>query len=92
MKCPNFLCQLTPSVNNSVTQLTISNSAGVEGIITTKNFSLQKDKSADNSGDVKTSSIVIIPPLTSLTAMKGRVADEYVAYNALQGHVPVSVN
>ena len=68
MKCPNFLCQLTPLVNNSVTHLAISNSARVEGIITTKNF-LQTDKSADNRGDVKSSSIVIPPPLTSLSAM-----------------------
>jgi len=85
MKCPNFLCQLTPSVSNSVTHLTISNSARVEGIITNNNFSLQTDKSADNRGDVKSSSIVIPPPLISLSAMKGRVADEYVAYNARQG-------
>jgi type III secretory pathway component EscU len=31
--------------------------------ITTKNFSLQMDKSADNRGDVKSSSMVITPPL-----------------------------
>jgi hypothetical protein len=53
--------------------------------ITTKNFSLRMDRSADNRRDVKSSSIVTAPPLTSLSAMhsnyepkamKGRVADE----------------
>jgi hypothetical protein len=55
------------------------------------------DKSADNRGDVKSSSIVIPPPpppppsLSAMNsnyepqAMKGRVADEYLAYNALPG-------
>ena len=72
--------------------------------ITTKNFSLQMNKSADNRGDVKSSSIVISPPLTCLSAMnsnygpqamKGRVADGYLACNALRGgggRVPVSGN
>ena len=68
--------------------------------ITTKN-SLQMNKSADSRGDVTSSSIVIPPPLTSLSAMnsnyepqamKGRVADEYLAYNTLRGIVPLSVN
>jgi hypothetical protein len=62
--------------------------------IITKPFSLQMDKSADKRSDVKSSSIVIPPPLTSLSAinsnyepqaMKGRVTDEYIAYNALRG-------
>jgi hypothetical protein len=52
------------------------------------------DKFADNRGDIKSSSIVISPPLTSSSAMnsnyepqamKGRVVDKYLAYNTLRG-------
>ena len=72
IKCPNFLCQLTPAVDYSVTHRGNIEFNLRGRNITAKNFSLQMDKPADIRGDVTSSSTDIPPPLTSLRAMNSK--------------------